>query len=99
KDISNRFLLTIEKNDNVLRDLVEHDHLAEKFVKDVRRTQNNFHKVKLLPKDYPVSVDVLVTGIKVATISFDHMMGLIIENDEIARFHKSVHSFFWKNLN
>ncbi len=98
KKDSSQFLLTIEKHQNVLRDLVEADSIAEDFVKNVRRTQNAYHKVKLLPKDFPVSVDVLVTGNKVAMISFDNMMGLIVENAEIATFHKSIHGFFWKNL-
>lgn len=95
---NSEFLQTIEKNENVLRDLVERDAMAEKFVKDVRRTHGKFHKVKLLPEDFPISIDMLVTGNKVAMISFDHMMGLLIENDEIANFHKSIHAFFWKNL-
>ena len=95
---NSEFLQAIEENENVLRDLVERDALSEKFIKDVRRTHGNFHKVKLLPKDFPILVDVLVTGSKTAMISFDHMMGLIIENDEIASFHKSIHAFIWKNL-
>lgn len=98
KKDSNEFLLTIEKNQNMLRDLVESDSVSEDFVKNVRKTQSAYHKVKFLPKDFPVSVDVLVTGNKVAMISFDNMMGLIVENAEIATFHKSIHGFFWKNL-
>ncbi len=98
KKDSNEFLAAIQKNENVLRDLVEVDALAEDFVKDVRKNQSAYHKAKFLPKDFPVSVDVLVTGNKVAMISFDHMMGLVVENAEIATFHKSIHSFFWKNL-
>ena len=98
KKDSDNFLSAIQKNGNVLRDLVEFDTSAEAFIKGVRKHQNSFHKVKLLPKDFSASVDVLVTGDKVAMISFDHMIGVIIENAEIAKFHKSTHSFFWKNL-
>jgi sugar-specific transcriptional regulator TrmB len=98
KSDTNNFLKAIEKNQNVLRDLVERDKQADAFMRDVRRNKHSFHKVKLLPKDFSVSVDVLVTGNKVAMISFDNMMGLIVENAEIAKFHKSIHDFFWKNL-
>ena len=98
KEDTKAFLRAIEKNQNVLRDLVEQDSFANTFMKDVRKNKHTFHKVKLLPKGFIVSVDVLVTGNKVAMISFDNMMGLLIENAEIAGFHKSIHDFFWKNL-
>lgn len=98
KKDSDRFLLAIEKNENVLRDLVEHDAVAETFIQNVKKNENSFHKVKLLPKDFPIAVDVLMTGKTVAMISFDNLVGLIVENAEIATFHKSIHSFFWKNL-
>lgn len=98
KKDSDNFLATIQRNENVLRDLVEFDNSAEAFIKGVRKHENSFHKVKLLPKDFSASVDVLVTGDKVAMISFDHMIGVLLENAEIAKFHKSTHNFFWKNL-
>mgnify|MGYP001561892007 FL=1 len=98
KKDTDRFLGNVKKNGIMLRDLVERDAIAESFVKDIRKYQNDFHKVKLLPKDFSVSVDVLITGNKVFMISFDHLMGFVVENNEIARFHKSIHDFFWKNL-
>lgn len=98
KKDSNEFLATIQKNENILNDLVEYDSIASEFVTSIKKDKVKFHKVKLLPKDFYVAVDILITGKKVAMISFDNLMGVIIENDEIARFHKSVHSFFWKNL-
>ena len=98
REDTNNFLRAIEKNQNVLRDLVERDAGSETFMRDVRKNKHAFHKVKLLPKDFSVSVDVLVTGDKVAMISFDNMIGLIVDNAEIAKFHRSTHNFFWKNL-
>jgi HTH-type transcriptional regulator, sugar sensing transcriptional regulator len=95
---SNAFLKLIQEHGNVLRDLVEHDAIAEEFVKEVTKDHNSFHKVKLLPKGFTVSVDVLVTGDKVTIISFDHMTAFIVENPEIALFHRSVHKFFWSSL-
>lgn len=98
KKDSNEFLATIQKNENVLNDLVEFDSSAKEFVASIRRSKCKFHKVKMLPKDFFVAIDILITGKKVAMISFDNLIGIIIENDEIARFHKSIHNFFWKNL-
>lgn len=98
KKITDDFLQGIQKNENVLRDLVEFDSLGQDFVKSVKKEGSPFHKVKLLPKDFSVSVDVLVTKDTVAMISFDHMVALLVENPEIAKFHRSTHNFFWNNL-
>lgn len=97
-DVTKIFLKQIQNKQNVLKDLVEADSVAEDFVLRVKKEQNSFHKVKLLPKGFSVSVDVLVTGDKVAIISFDHMTAFVIENPEIALFHRSVHRFFWNSL-
>jgi HTH-type transcriptional regulator, sugar sensing transcriptional regulator len=95
---TNNFLQLIKDKQNVLRDLVEYDSVAEQFVKRVKKEQNSFHKVKLLPKGFSVSVDVLITGNKVAIISFDHLTAFVVENPEIALFHRSTHQFFWNSL-
>lgn len=92
------FLATIEQNGTILRDLVERDGAAKRFVAEVRRSHGTFHKAKLLPEDFKVSIDMLITGDKVALISFDHMTALLIENDEIATFQRATHAFFWKHV-
>lgn len=92
------FLGAIGKNGNVIRDLVEQDARSASFMRDARKNKLSFQKVKLLPRRFSVGVDVLVSGNKVATISFENMIAFIVENRELAQFHRSTHEFFWKNL-
>ena len=77
-------------------DLVERDKSGKKYVLDIGKEKNKLEKAKLLPKDFHLDVDILVFGKSVAMISFDSLMGVIIENNHIANFHREVHKAFWK---
>jgi len=84
----NEFIENIIKNDNKIEDLIEDTPFARNFMKDRDFAEK---KVNWLPKTFNMTIDLLIWGDNVAMISYDKVMGVIIENKEIADFHRNVH--------
>ena len=93
-----KFIKNIKINENTIKDLITTTRKGQEYVSDIKKERARYHKAKLLPKDFNISVDILISGNKVAMVSFDYLMGVLIENKEIADFHNSIHKFLWKNL-
>jgi len=84
----NEFIENIVKNDNKITDLIEDSPYARDFMEN-RSFKGK--KVNWLPTTFHMTIDVLIWWDKVALISYDKIMGVIIENKEIADFHRNVH--------
>jgi len=91
------FYKVIEKNEVVLRDLIQFDSQGVKLYKQRKKIKNTQVQARLLPKDFDISVSLLITGDKVAMISLNHFVAVLITNKEIADFQRSVHKFIWKH--
>lgn len=55
-------------------------------------------EIKFLPKDFKLSTDILIFNNKIALISFRNMIGVIIENEDIANSHKTTLQFIWNHI-
>lgn len=66
-----------------------------------RRGKLSMRETKIVDaKKFPLKVEVLIYGNKIAIISFDKSYGfsLIIQNDQFATTMKSVFNFMWENI-
>lgn len=92
----NEFLDNVYKNGGEIRDLVLRTPAGVEYVKE--DWGGEVTKSKLLPKDFESSVDLLVTGDKFAMISFDSMVAVVIENQEIANIQTQLMKFLWASI-
>lgn len=84
----------LQQNGGKIYDLLEVSSEAKQSIRAQYRKKVS--KVKLLPVDFKVSVDVLVQGDLVALISFPSLVGVLIENKEIADTQRQLLQFLWK---
>lgn len=90
------FLNNIYESGGQLRDLVENTTEGKRYVKE-----NLTHKIgksKLLPKDFEFDVDLMISGNKIAMISLTNLIGIVIENKEMARLQKNFLQFMWRKI-
>ncbi len=90
------FLNNIYESGGQLRDLVENTTEGKKYVR-----ANLTHKIgksKLLPKDFEFDVDLMISGNKIAMISLTNLVGVVIENEEMAKLQKNFLQFMWKKI-
>lgn len=90
------FLNNIREHGGKLKYLVEDTEEGRRYLK------GGYHKGigsgKLLPKGFSLShSEVQVTGNKVTMLSLVNLVGVIIENPEIAEVQKNFIEFIWKN--
>jgi HTH-type transcriptional regulator, sugar sensing transcriptional regulator len=90
------FLENIRKNGGELRDLVLHSPDGVAYVK--QKWGGSIAKSKLLPKDFAFDVDIMVAGDKLAFISFENMIAVVIENKNIADLQMQFFRFLWKRI-
>lgn len=77
-------------------DLVEDSPEARKYLKaDYRK---GLGPAKFLPKDFKFGTDMLIVGNKVSLISYSTLVGLIIDNEQIAQTQRQTFEFMWKHL-
>lgn len=90
------FLKNIYKQGGELRDLVGNTPAGKEYVKESRA--GVVGKSKLLPKDFIFTTDILVTGNKVAMISFENLVAFIVESEDVARLQEQMMRFIWKHI-
>lgn len=77
-------------------DLVDDAPETRKYAKAAYRKGHG--PLKYLPKDFKMGTDTIIAGDKVALISYSSLMGVLIENDEIAQTQRQMFEFMWKHL-
>ncbi len=92
----NEFLNNIYKNGGELRDMVLSTPSGIEYVK--RKRGGKVAKSKLLPADFNFSVDMLIVGDKTVFISFEDMIAVVIENQEIANQQMQFLKFVWRRI-
>ena len=90
------FLDNVNKNGGQIKDLVLNSPQGLKYVKE--NWAKGIATSKILPKDFQFIVDMQITGNKVAMISFDNMIAVIIESQEIADLQMQFINFVWKHI-
>ncbi len=60
--------------------------------------EKNSLSARFLPKDYELSVNTIVWGDKVALISYENLFGVVINNQEIAKYFENQFDWWWKTL-
>ncbi|OGY40911.1 MAG: hypothetical protein A2Y82_03530 [Candidatus Buchananbacteria bacterium RBG_13_36_9] len=92
-----QFFEIIKKAGGVIYDLIKPTPLAKKSVKE-EIYRKGVTKIKFLPADFKVSIDQLVSGNKVAIISFKSLAGVIIEDQNIADSQKELIKYLWRSI-
>ena len=91
-----KFFKNIRENGGQIKDLNENTPIGRQHAK------SDFYKgignSKILPEDFKLSVDLMVAGDKVAMISLMNLIGIIIENPEIADLQRNFIKFIRKNI-
>lgn len=86
----------LNRQEGIIYDMVEDNKKARELVQAGYR--KGASEAKFLPKDFKISVDILAFGGKVAMISFDNVMGVIIEDENIAKAQKTNLQFIWNHI-
>lgn len=90
------YMENIKNSGGKLRDLVENTPAGREYYKSPGFEE--FKVTKLLDKDFSLQTELLVTGDKVAMISLVNLVGVIIENQEIAQTQLKLIKFLWDKL-
>lgn len=82
------FMKNVKEHNNTVHDLME----DTPFARDFMRTRIFVEKTNSwLPKTFKIPIDLMIYGNCIAMISFKKQMGVIIENSDMADFHRNVH--------
>jgi len=77
-------------------DLVDDTPETRKYAKAEYRKGHG--PLKYLPAGFKMGTDTIISGNKIALISYSSLIGVLIENDEIAQTQKQTFEFMWKHL-
>lgn len=94
---TDKFYENLKEGGGMIKDLVENTENGRQNVKELG-VRKGLRQAKLLPKDFSLSVDLLVAGNKVAMMSFINLIGIVIENPEIADLQRNFIKFMRKNI-
>lgn len=94
EEIEQLFAL-LRQNGGMVYDLLEISDEAKRSSRAAYR--KGVSKVKFLLPDFKISVDMLVRGDLVALVSLPSLVGVLIENKEIADMQRQLLQFLWKN--
>lgn len=78
-----------------IHSLLEYGPESTKYLKTKHDIPQN---LKILPKEYEMGINTLMFETKVALISYENLFGLLIDNQEIARFHESMFDNLWRSI-
>ena len=90
------FQATIYNKGGQLKELIENNPAGRSYIKHI--LPKEVGSAKLLPKDFAVAVDLIVAGDKVAMISLVNLVGIIIENPEIAELQRNFIKFVRRSV-
>lgn len=88
------FFSNIFNSGGELRDLVKNTKEGRHYVKN--NIVGDIGKSKLLPKNFIFEVDLMISGTKVSMISLSNLIGVVIENKEMADLQRNFLKFIWE---
>lgn len=91
-----KFFDLLRQEGGQIYDLIENSEEAKNYAKVSYRKK--LGRVKFLPEDFKIGTDTLITRNRVALISFSSMVGVLVENEEIAETQRNTLEFMWENL-
>ncbi len=99
-------VFTAEDNRHLFRILIRHGGMLHDLFEDTKKARefarakyrSGVSEVKFLPKNFKIATDLLVFQNKVALISFQNILGIIIEDQNIAQMQKTMLKFIWESL-
>lgn len=93
---NHELLMLLRENGAELRNLVEKGQFAKSILR--RPGYKDFIKSKILPEGFTFATDLLVTKDKVAFISFDKIVGTLIEDPAIANLQRNFIKNIWGQI-
>lgn len=99
-------IFTEEDNEHFFRILLKQGGIIYDILEDSKkarltseaRWRKGLTEIKFLPKDFKLTTDILIFGPKAALISFENIMGVIIEDEQIAQTQRKLLQFLWDHL-
>jgi len=96
-ETENRHIFNIlNRQGGIIYDLMENTKKAREYARVKYRT--GLSETKLLPSSSKIATDILVFDNKTAMISFDNLIGIIIEDPSIAQIQKQMIQSIWNNI-
>lgn len=91
---NHELLMILRNNGGQLRDLVEKGQYAKNILRHPQYQE--FVKGKVLPEGFTFATDILATKEKTALISFDTLVGTLLEDPAIANLQRNLLKVLWK---
>lgn len=91
-----RFFQNIRESGGQIKDLIEDTPAGRKHAKS--GNYKNIGAPKILPKDFKLAVDLMIAGDKVAMISLVNLVGVVIQNFEIAELQRNFIKFIRRHV-
>lgn len=95
RELRHFFRILVRQN-GVIYDLVEQNRAAQQYLAWPHR--RGASQVKLLPKGMKIDTDLLISNGKVSLVSFENVLGVIIEDRAIANTLEATHRLIWNCL-
>jgi len=96
KQENKHFFNILIRHGGVIYDMFEDTPQAREFAQAKHRT--GISHVKFLPSDFKIATDFMVYEDKLAIVSFENLIGLIIEDKAIAQTQRQMLKFIWEKL-
>ena len=90
---STLFAKNLETNGVKMQSLLLNDTASRKLM---QHESEYHHQLRLLPKTYELTVNVILWSQSVALISYEHLYAVVIENRAIAKFHENQFDALWR---
>ena len=91
-----KFFSNIRESGGQIKDLIEDTPVGRRHAKS--DNYKNIGAPKILPKDFKLAVDIMIAGDKVAMISLVNLVGVVIENSEIAELQRNFIKFIRRSI-
>ncbi|MBU1164393.1 hypothetical protein KKA15_02420 [Patescibacteria group bacterium] len=93
----NRHLFNIlNRQGGIIYDLMQESKKAREYAQKKYRT--GLSETKFLPRSFKIATDILVFDNKTTMVSLNNLMGVIIEDKDIADTHKTMIQHLWNNI-
>ncbi len=93
---NHQLLMELKKREVKMFNLMEESDKAEERL--AIKKYDKFVKTKILPKDLKFSSDLIVTVDKLALVSFDNLVAVVIEDKAIADMQRKLLKFIWSTI-